>query len=158
MLKQFILLVIFLSTVTLSYSQKKIKESAVPEAVKKAFKKKYPRATEPIWRKPAENEYDVEYELGPNVYYTKFSADGKWMETSVDVSIAVLPKPVKDQWKKNEHKDWEVLYVVKLETADTTTKPKVYYQIAVKKDKEMKSVLIAADGKFSSTEVIEDDK
>jgi len=158
MLKYFILLFIAITSFTFSYGQKKIKESAVPEEVKKAFKKKYPRATEPMWRKPVENEYDVEYELGVNVYYAKFSADGKWIETSTDISIAVLPKLVKDQWKKNEHKNWEVLYVVKLETADTTTKPKVYYQIAVKKDKEMKSVLIAADGKFSSTEVIEDEK
>ena len=154
MLKQFLLLAFLFSIVTLSFAQKKVKDKDIPEAVRTIFKKKYPRATDAVWRKPGDNEYDVDYEIGGRVYISKFSSDGKWIETETDVTLASLPKPVREEWKKNDHKTWEVLYVVKLETPDTTAKPKVYYQIAVKKAKEMKGVLIAADGKSSVTEDI----
>ncbi len=155
MFKQILLLVLIaIFSCTLTYAQKKVKEKDVPQEVKDAFKKKYPRASDPEWRKAGDNEYDVDYESGNRVYISKFTADGKWLETETDVTIGSLPKAARDEWKKNAHKDWEILYVVKVEAADTTTKPKVYYQIAVKKSKEMKGVLIAADGKKSLTEDI----
>jgi len=153
-MKKVILMTFVLLGATLSYAQKKVKEKDVPQAAKDTFKKKYPRATDPEWRTAGDNAYDVDYETGNRVYISKFSADGKWIETETDVTLGSLPKPVRDEWKKSAHKDWEVLYVVKVEAADTTAKPKVYYQIAVKKAREMKGVLIAADGKKSLTEDI----
>ncbi len=58
----------------------------VPIAVKEAFAKKFPAATNIKWGKENTSEYEAEFKLNGRSASANFLTDGSWVETDMEIS------------------------------------------------------------------------
>ncbi len=68
----------------------KIKASEVPTAVRVTFKKQYPTATKVKWEKE-NGQYEVNFDLNEVDYSLLINADGKIIETEIEITLNQLP-------------------------------------------------------------------
>jgi len=119
---------------TSSMYGQKLKSADVPAAVKSAFEKAYPNATDVDWKKE-DSGYEVEFELGSeNEQSIVFDANGKWLEKEIEINKADLPAPVLAALKGKRIKE-----ASKITKADGA----VLYEAEVKR----KDLLFDANGK-----------
>ena len=67
----------------------------VPEPVKAAFTKQFPKAENAKWEMEDKTDYEAEFKMSGMKYSAKYSAAGKWMETEHKIKAEALPDPVK---------------------------------------------------------------
>ena len=66
--------------------------SETPEVVKNEFSKMFPDATDIRWEKENEDEWEAEFKQDDQEVSSKYSIDGKWLETEKQISINALPE------------------------------------------------------------------
>ena len=66
----------------------------VPEAVKNAFAKMFPGATNVKWGKENAKEYEAEFKLNKQAVSANFGLDGSWVETETVIPVTDLPAAV----------------------------------------------------------------
>jgi hypothetical protein len=140
--------IVMLTIVNIASAQK-VEESKVPAAVTKVFKAKYPNVKDADWEKEGA-DYEVEYLMATKKYESKFSADGKWMETETKMKVTEIPQSVKTGWAKTEYKDWKIEKVSQVESSDATMSS--FYELEVEKAGKEKEVCVSSDGKVLKTE------
>lgn len=93
--------IIAMYTVSLAqeHGDKKEKAVNVPAAVTAAFAKQFGTA-DADWEKEGVN-YEAEFEHNKRETSTVFSADGKLLETEVEISVTELPAAAMEYIKKN---------------------------------------------------------
>jgi uncharacterized membrane protein YkoI len=120
----------------------------VPNAVKAAFKAKFPGAEEVEWGMESEKEYEAEFELNEVEMSANFDPTGKWLETETKLSEKKLPALVVATVKK-EFPDYDVEKAEKLEKDGEP----VVYEIKIEKDEKQVEVTLTMSGELIKKEV-----
>lgn len=136
MKKLFILVIAVLAA--FSVSAQKVKENDVPSAVKEAFLKQYPNATEVSWEKE-NNNYEVNFDLKETDHSALFDVNGNLLESEEDIAVSQLPAGVMEYIKTN-YGGKKVKEAERVTNADGT----VTYEVEVKG----KDLIFDSNGKF----------
>ena len=112
-----------------------------PEAVKKAFAKKFPTATKVSWGVEGPKEWEAEFTLAGDKISANFSEDGTWLETEREIKAVNLPKAVLAA-VKSKYNDWKIAEADKTETSKHGT----IYEVDLKKGMKSKSLAFKEDG------------
>lgn len=146
-----IFLVLFLFAATLMYGQK-ISTDNVPDAVKTAFKQKFPDAQKVKWEMDYD-DFEAEFISNKKEISAKFSKEGVWIETETPIKPSVLPAEIKDFLSKN----FAGFVVNAAETLDTATKG-MMYELEIKKGELEYEILVSDKAKLISRTEIDKDK
>ena len=110
-MKKSVIIVVTLVLSTIAFAQK-VKATKVPEIVTKSLMSKYPNAKNVKWDKE-ENNYEASFESNKIENSVLFNANGKIIETEVEISTAQLPKSILSYLSKN-YKDQKVKEAAKI--------------------------------------------
>jgi hypothetical protein len=113
----------------------------VPEAVKKAFEKKFPAATGVKWDKENAHEYEAGFKLEGKSYSANFSNTGEWLETEGSIDFSQLPETVRQSFTTG-HKTAIVKAAAKIETSKGIVK----YEVEYKTGSKTKEIFYNEDG------------
>lgn len=142
-----IFLSIILAALVLSVNaqkvENKIKESVVPEAVKKSFNEKHPGMKAIKWELD-NGKYEVDFKKGKAKYIAVFNPDGKWLITGTELKKKDVPKKIMDHALSGEYKDWKFNQARIVETAEI---PKEII-VEVEKGDDDTMLYYDADGNF----------
>ena len=125
----------------------KLKDSEVPEAVKQAFAKNFPKAKEVKWSKEGTSEFEAEFEIAEVEQSANFDKTGKWLETETEIKKSELPQAVQASIAKD-------FAGFKLDEPEKVESPgnALLYEMELKKDKVTYEVQFSADGKVVKKE------
>ncbi|MEY3499191.1 MAG: hypothetical protein RL308_860 [Bacteroidota bacterium] len=110
-MRKSVIILIALVLSTIAFAQK-VKVTKVPEIVSKSLLSKYPNAKNIKWDKE-ENNYEASFENNKIENSVLFSANGKIIETEVEITVAQLPKSILNYIGKN-YKDQKVKEAAKI--------------------------------------------
>lgn len=110
-MRKSVIIVVALMLSTIAFAQK-VKATKVPEIVSKSLLSKYPNAKKVKWDKE-ENNYEASFESNKIENSILFNANGKIIETEVEITAAQLPKPILNYIGKN-YKDHKVKEAAKI--------------------------------------------
>ncbi|TDD95954.1 PepSY-like domain-containing protein [Flavobacterium cellulosilyticum] len=112
-----------------------------PEAVKKAFLKKFSTASKVSWGKESPKEWEAEFTYEGSKVSANFSEDGTWLETEREIKIDNLPKGILES-VKSKYSDWKIAEVDKTDSSKHGT----IYEVDLKKGMKSKSLAFKEDG------------
>ncbi|MEI7522912.1 MAG: PepSY-like domain-containing protein [Mariniphaga sp.] len=112
-----------------------------PENVSKAFLAKFKTATNVKWGKEGAKEWEATFSYEGDKLSANFAADGKWLETELQIPISGLPKPVNEAIK-SQYPGWTITEADKTETLKHGT----IYEADLKKGGAKKEVAFKEDG------------
>ncbi len=135
MKKVFLVMMSFVLIYTSSFA------GTAPDAVKKSFEKKFPKATKISWGKESATEWEAEFTLDGKKVSANFAQDGAWVETENKIAITALPKAVASAIK-SKYAGWTITEADQTETAKNGT----VYEADLKKGMMKKGVAFKADG------------
>jgi hypothetical protein len=123
----------------MGYSQK-ITPDKVPAAVKQAFAKKFPAATD-IKYEMEKKDYEISFKDKGVEMSANFDAAGKWLETETELNESDLPKEVSASVAKN-FAGFKISGIARTETPVNG----VIYEMDLKKGTEGYEVEFSAKG------------
>lgn len=126
------------------------KPITVPEPVKTAFIKQFPKAEGTAWEMESKTEYEAEFKMGGMKYSAVYSAEGKWMETEHKIKTEALPAAVQ-KMIASTYADHKVKGAEMAETPDGTV-----YEVDMEKGEHEMEVVFNTDGKVLKSKVEED--
>lgn len=132
---------ILILAVTIMLSSSFAFASTPPEAVKKAFEKKFPAVTKVKWGKENSKTWEAEFNMNSTKVSANFSSDGTWEETESEIPTAQLPSAVTASIEKNYPK-WKISGAAKIETSTNG----VHYEADLISGKKKKEVVYKEDG------------
>ena len=112
-----------------------------PKAVKEAFAKKFPSATNVKWDKENAHEYEAAFKQNGKSFSANYSDKGDWLETESTIEFNMLPQKIQQSFKTN-HKEAAVKVAAKIETSKGVTK----YEVEFKSGKKTVEEFYAEDG------------
>ena len=110
-MRKSVIIVVALVLSTIAFAQK-VKATKVPEIVSKSLMSKYPNAKKVKWDKE-DNNYEASFESNKIENSVLFNANGKIIETEVEITAAQLPKSILNYLGKN-YKDQKVKEAAKI--------------------------------------------
>ena len=113
----------------------------VPDAVKMAFKQKYPKENDPDWHVDQNGNFESNFKKDGEHYRADFSPEGSWIETERSIKKSDLPEAVKDKLKS----DYEDFEIVEIEETDHHSKG-LFYDVELKKNGEKQDVEFLENG------------
>jgi hypothetical protein len=109
------LLVVAMMISSAGFGQK-IMTGKVPQNIRKAFSKEFPKATGAAWMMD-EGNYEVNFTIDKVKNSAIFDKDGKWLEKEAVIKESDLPKSVKSALKR-DFKGYKLSEAEKVETPD----------------------------------------
>ena len=143
-----IAIALFLSTLSASAQETKIKEKDIPQPVITAFKTAYPKATVRGYAKEKENGklfYEIESKDGATMRDVLYKPDGTVAEVEETVAATDLPAEA----QQFLHSKYPRAVVTKAEK--TTQGDKVEYEVSARQGKRRISLVFDGDGKLKKT-------
>jgi|SRR5690606_3738137 len=133
------ILAAFLFVTTVAIAQD-MKTSDVPTAVKAAFDKEYPKATDVEWEKKMGN-YEVDFDLNKLDHEIVYNASGNVVRKEQDLAEADLPQAIRDEIKSKYagHKIEDVDMIWENNT--------ITYEVEIEKGQDEKTVTFNATAK-----------
>lgn len=138
-----IFLAVFVLLANAQKAENKIKESEVPEAVKKSFNEKHAGMKAIKWELD-NGKYEVDFKNGKVKYIAVFNPDGKWLITGTELKKKDVPKKIMDHIAAGEYKTWKFNQARSVETAEV---PKEII-VEVEKGDDDTMLYYDADGNF----------
>ncbi|HET6243120.1 MAG: PepSY-like domain-containing protein [Bacteroidetes bacterium] len=136
-MKKIHLLVVILFISCSVYAQKKdVQESAVPKLIKDNFSTKYPDAKNRSW-KTKNGDYEVDFNFESKKLEAKYTTDGTWKKTSMNINKKELPSTILESHNKSEFRSWMIDDIKQIETPDY----KILYFIRVVKARNITELL-----------------
>ncbi len=139
-MKKITLLLILGLGVSQVFAQK-LKETEVPQVVKAAFAKAYPKAKEVKWNKE-DADYEASFDQNKVDASVLLSADGTIKEMETEIEMSQLPASIKNALAK-DYSDYKVKEVAKITSGSFVT-----YEAEVKKGKESFDFIFDTTGKL----------
>ncbi len=143
-----------LSVLALSASAcgQKVSEANLPQPVKAAFMKQYPKADHTSWGMESKTEYEAEFKLGSVAMSATYSTAGQWIETEKDIKEAALPQAVRNTLA-GKYAGYKVKGASHLDNPKGT-----FYEADIEKDEMSKEIVFNADGTVFKETVEENGK
>jgi Putative beta-lactamase-inhibitor-like, PepSY-like len=145
------ILVCLVSLMASLANAQKLKESEVPEAVKKAFVQKFKDAKEVKWSRESPTEFEAEFEVGKMEQSANFDNAGKWLVTETEIKSSELPHSVQAAIAK-EYAAYKIEEAEKVESADHGT----LYEVELKNGKLKYEVQLSAEGEVLKKEEVKE--
>jgi len=136
-------IILFLSVclmISLTGYNQKVTPDKVPAAVKQAFAKKFPAATD-VKYEMEKSDYEVNFREKGVEMSANFDAAGKWLETETEIKESALPKEVSDSVARN-FPGFKITEVARTEAPGKET----IYEMDVKKGKDGYEVQFSVKG------------
>ena len=134
------LLILSLLALSATACGQKVTEADVPQPVKAAFMKQFPKADKARWEMETKTEYEVNFKQGAEDMSATYGAAGQWLETEKDIKADALPGPVRktlaDRYAGHKVKD--LSYV-------ESPKGK-FYEADIEKGEKSMEIVFNADG------------
>lgn len=122
-----------------------IPESQVPSVILNSFKKEFPKANDVEWELEGEH-YNVDFEIGWFTDYEAwFSASGKVMRYTMEISDGDLPKAVTHAIK-NQYKGYRLDDAKKIIENGVET-----YEVEIEKGNDERDLTFSKEGKLINT-------
>lgn len=135
-----LLAIFFLGTGTI-FAQD-IPESQVPSVIVNSFKKEFPKASDVEWERQGD-QYNVDFEIGWFTDYEAwFTASGKLIRYTEDISEGDLPKTVKHAIK-NQYKGYRIEDAKKIIENGVET-----YSVEIEKGNDERDLVFSTNGKL----------
>ena len=115
----------------------------VPPAVKNAFAKMFPAATNIKWDKENAHEYEAGFTSGGKKFSANFSEAGEWLETESNIAFAALPETVRTSFLSS-HKNNTIKAAAKIEKVNGG----IQYEIEYMQGKKTKELMYNEAGKL----------
>lgn len=93
-MKRMILVALLAATATFSANAQKVTADKVPPAVKTAFMKAYPKASEVSWEKEKNGDFEVGLKQGKDEISVVYNPQGKEQEVETEIKTSELPPAV----------------------------------------------------------------
>ena len=139
-------------SLSMNASAQNMSDTEVPQAVKAAFLKQFPKAEHAKWEMEDKKDYEVNFKQAGVEWSAKYDASAKWMETEHSVKVDALPEAVRKALTANYGTH-------KVEAAEVAETPEgTVYEVDLEKGKEELEVVFSADGKVIKSKVEEEDK
>jgi len=91
-----------------------VTSAQTPDAVKKAFQKKYPNENDPDWHLDKNGNYEAKFKKDGEHFRADYRPDGSWFETESNIKKKDLPKAVRDKIKA-EYDDYKIYEIEKVD-------------------------------------------
>lgn len=118
----------------------KVSEADVPQPVKAAFMKQFPKADNARWEMETKTEYEVNFKQGAEAMSAAYGTAGQWLETEKDINADALPDAVRrtlaDKYAGSNVKD-----LSRVENPKGT-----FYEADLEKGETSMEVVISPDG------------
>ena len=139
-------------SLSMNAGAQKVSEADVPQPVKAAFLKQFPKATDAKWEMEDKKNYEADFKQDGNKWSAAYSADGTWLETEHAIKPEALPEAVRKSIaaKYADHK--------LKETEQVDTPKGTFFEADLAKEGHSMDVLFTKDGSVVKTEADEDDK
>lgn len=115
--------------------------STPPEAVKKAFEKKFPDVTKVKWGKENSKTWEAEFTVNSTKLSANFSSDGTWEETESEIPVTQLPSAVTASIEK-QYPKWKISGAAKIEYSNRD----IHYEADLISGRKKKEVVYKEDG------------
>lgn len=148
----YLLPTMFMLSLSMNACAQKVSEADVPQPVKTAFMKQFPKAEHAKWEMEDKKDYEVDFQQGGGKWSAKYAADAKWLETEHAIKPVELPAPVRAAIAASyaDHK---------LEAAELVEGPQgTTYEVDLEKGEHSMEVVFSADGKVLKSVVEEEDE
>ncbi|MCX6252756.1 MAG: PepSY-like domain-containing protein [Bacteroidetes bacterium] len=139
-MKKMISMLIVIALCSMVGVAQKLTPSKVPQNVRKAFSKEFPRASGITWSME-ETNYEVNFLLNNVKNSVVFDKDAKWLEKEAVIKVSDVPKEVKAAMKK-EFAGFKATEAEKVELPDNT----VQYHLGISNKVEAFEVQFSATG------------
>jgi hypothetical protein len=113
-----------------------------PAAVIKAFKAKFPEASQVKWSKENVHEYEADFKLNKQSYSANFNDKGAWLETESPTNFISLPQAVQEAINSSKINKATIKKLARIEK----TNGKITYELAMKKGKKMVEKFYSSEG------------
>ncbi|WP_373513823.1 PepSY-like domain-containing protein [Persicitalea sp.] len=108
-MKRMILVALMAATVPFGARAQKVKADKVPAAVKTAFAKAYPTASDVEWEKEKNGDFEVEFEQGKVELSVVYNPLGVEQEVEQEIKISELPAAVQAALKGKKIKEAAII-------------------------------------------------
>ncbi|HLZ16573.1 MAG TPA: PepSY-like domain-containing protein [Cyclobacteriaceae bacterium] len=129
----------------------KLRESEVPQAVRKAFAEKFKSVKEVKWSKEGTTEFEAEFDAGKQEKSANFDNTGKWLVTESEIKAAELPQPVQATITR-EFAGYKIEEAEKAESSDKGS----FFEVALTSGKNKYEVQLSAEGKVLKKEEVKE--
>ncbi len=139
-------------SLSMNASAQKVSDADVPQPVKAAFMKQFPKAEHAKWEMEDKKDYEVNFTQAGKKWSATYAADAKWLETEHAIKPEELPAPVRAAIAASyaDHK---------LEAAELVESPQgTTYEVDLEKGEHSMEVVFSADGKVLKSLVEEEDE
>ena len=146
------LLILSLLAVSATACGQKVSEADVPQPVKTAFVKQFPKAEKARWEMETKTEYEVNFKQGTEDMSATYGTAGQWMETEKDIKASALPEAVRNTL--------DAKYTgYKVKDLSHVENPKgKFYEADIEKGEKSMEVVFNADGTVFKEQVEEKGK
>lgn len=127
----------------------KLKESEVPESVKKAFNQKFANAKEVKWSKESSDEFEAEFKNSKLEQSANFNSSGKWLVTETEIMDSQLPSSIQATISQ-EFPGYKIAETEKAENSEGS----LFYEVELEKGKIKYEVQLSGEGKVLKKEEV----
>lgn len=142
--------VLLMLSLSMDACAQKVSEADVPQPVRTAFIKQFPKAEHARWEMETKTEYEVNFKVEGSDRSATYTKDGAWLETEHTIKADALPQPVRNAIAA-DYADQKVKAIEVAETPKGTV-----YEVDMEKGEKSVEVVFSADGKVVETKVEED--
>lgn len=135
------LMILSILALSASACGQKVSEADVPQPVKAAFTKQFPKADHARWEMETKTEYEVNFKQGAEAMSATYGNTGEWMETEKDLKLAALPGPVRASIAQN-YADQKLGDISHVDSPKGQT-----YEVDMEKGERSMEVVFSTDGK-----------
>lgn len=144
--------IILITVILMSFSAF-AKDINVPQAVKDAFAKLYPKVTETKWEMEARNQYEAEFKENGQEVTVIFNKNGVLLATETTIKLSELPKNIEKTVNK-KFSGYKMLEASKI----VDNKGKITYEVDIAQGNNKKELLFKANGSLIKVNPTEDEE
>jgi hypothetical protein len=150
-MKKLLTVLVCMIFIVFTYAQKTKEET--PAKAKSAFATKYPTAQKVKWSVEKPGEFEVEFTLNKVESSALFDADGKFLESEIEINKSELPQAA----QATIAKDFASYKLDEIEKS-TDTKGTITFEMIAAKGKEKLDLCFDANGKLLSKEPLKEEE